>query len=56
MIDRYTKMVLTVIAIALSALVVQNGINAARAQPTVTLGYNDACGTSTHPICQVHAQ
>lgn len=54
MTDTYTKVVLTIIAIALSVLVVQNGIGQARAQQMISLSYNDACGTATHPVCQVH--
>jgi hypothetical protein len=49
MIDRYTKIVLTIIAASLVALVTQNGVQMALAQ----VGYNDACGTATHPVCQV---
>jgi hypothetical protein len=49
MIDRYTKAVLTVIAVSLVALIAQNGIQIARA----AIDYNDACGTATHPACQV---
>jgi len=49
MIDRYTKAVLTVIAVSLVALVAQNGVQIAKA----ALDYNDACGTPTHPACQV---
>jgi hypothetical protein len=48
MIDRYTKGVLTVIALALVVLAVQNSVRFARA-----VEYNDACGTVTHPPCQV---
>lgn len=46
--DRYTKVVLTIIAGALVALVAQNSITIARA-----VGYTDACGTITHPACEV---
>jgi hypothetical protein len=46
MIDRYTKIVLTIIAASLVALVMQNGVQMALAQ----VSYNDACGT---PVCQV---
>jgi hypothetical protein len=49
MIDRYTKVVLTIIAAALVALVVQNAAQTARAER----GYYDVCGTATHPPCQV---
>jgi hypothetical protein len=49
MIDRYTKIMLTIIAASLLALVMQNGVQMALAQ----VGYNDACGTATHPVCQV---
>jgi hypothetical protein len=49
MIDRYTKIVLTIIAASLVALVAQNGVRMALAQ----VGYNDACGTPIHPVCQV---
>jgi len=49
MIDRYTKIVLTVIAGSLLALVVQNSVRFAVA----SVDYNDACGTATHPACQV---
>jgi hypothetical protein len=49
MIDRYTKIVLTIIAASLVALVMQNGVQMALAQ----VSYNDACGTPTHPVCQV---
>jgi hypothetical protein len=48
MIDRYTKGALTVIAVALVVLASQNGMRMAKA-----LDYNDACGTATHPPCQV---
>ena len=48
MIDRYTKIILTIIAASLVALVMQNGVQMALAQ----VGYNDACGTA-HPVCQV---
>ena len=48
-IDRYTKIVLTIIAASLVALVMQNGVQMALAQ----VSYNDACGTPTHPVCQV---
>jgi hypothetical protein len=48
MLDRYTKVVLTVIATALVALVVQNSVNVAHA-----IGYGDACGMPGHPACQV---
>jgi hypothetical protein len=48
MIDRYTKIVLTIIAASLVALGMQNGVQMALAQV-----YNDACGTPTHPVCQV---
>lgn len=47
--DRYTKIVLTVIAVALVALVAQNAIRTAKAD----VEYNDACGTATHPPCTV---
>jgi hypothetical protein len=47
MIDRYTKIILTVIAAALVALVAQNAIHTAKAD----VAYNDACGTATHPPC-----
>ena len=47
MIDRYTKAVLTVIAVSLIALVAQNAVRLARAD------YNDACGFVGHPACQV---
>ena len=47
MIDRYTKIVLTIIAASLVALVMQNGVQMALAQ----VSYNDACGTPTHPVC-----
>ncbi len=49
MIDKYTKIILTVIAIALTALAVENGVRMAKA----AVGYNDACGTVTHPPCNV---
>jgi hypothetical protein len=49
MVDRYTKIVLTIIAASLVALAVQNGTRFAIA----ALDYNDACGTATHPPCQV---
>jgi hypothetical protein len=49
MIDRYTKIILTVIAAALVALVAQNAIHTAKAD----VAYNDACGTATHPPCEV---
>ena len=49
MIDRYTKIVLTIIAASLVALVMQNGVQMALAQ----VSYNDACGKPTHPVCQV---
>ena len=48
-VDRYTKIVLTIIAASLVALVTQNGVQMAIAQ----VGYNDACGTPIHPVCQV---
>ena len=48
MIDRYTKVILTVIAVSLMALVMQNAVRLAWA-----VDYNDACGTATHPPCQV---
>ncbi len=48
MVDRYTKIVLTVIAASLVILVAQNGIKVAAA-----LNYNDVCGTAGHPVCQV---
>jgi hypothetical protein len=41
MVDRYTKIVLTVIAASLVMLVMQNGIRMAMA----SIDYNDACGT-----------
>ncbi len=49
MIDRYTKIVLTVIAVALTALAAENSVRMANAK----VGYNDACGTITHPPCSV---
>jgi hypothetical protein len=49
MVDRYTKLVLTVIAGALVVLAAQNGLNFARA----AVGYNDVCGAVGHPACQV---
>ena len=49
MIDRYTKVVLTIIAGSLVALVAQNSIHFAMA----SVDYNDACGTATHPPCVV---
>jgi hypothetical protein len=49
MVDRYTKSVLTVIAAALVAIAAQSGIRFAQAD----VEYNDACGTPTHPVCQV---
>ena len=49
MADRYTKIVLTVIAASLVALVMQNGVRMAIA----AVDYNDACGTATHPACNV---
>lgn len=49
MIDRYTKAVLTVIAVSLIVLVAQNTVRLAWAD----VDYNDACGTATHPACQV---
>lgn len=42
MIDRYTKVVLTVIAVSLVALVCQNLSTTASAQ-------NDSCGTAKNP-------
>jgi hypothetical protein len=48
MVDRYTKIVLTVIAAALVGIVAENATTVARA-----IDYNDACGTATHPACQV---
>lgn len=51
--DRYTKIVLTVIALALVAIAGESGIGAASAQQEIHLAYGDACGTATHPICQV---
>ncbi len=51
MIDRYTKIVLTIIAAALVAIVAQNGLLPAMAQSNVA--YSDACGTVTHPPCKV---
>ena len=48
MIDRYTKIVRTIIAASLVALVMQNGVQMALAQ----VSYNDACGRPTHPVCQ----
>lgn len=47
MIDRYTKIVLTVIAVALSAIAIQGTIGAAQAQ----LG--DGCGSSPTRACYV---
>jgi hypothetical protein len=49
MVDRYTKIILTVIAASLVAIVAQNGVRVALA----AVDYNDACGTATHPPCQV---
>jgi hypothetical protein len=49
MIDRYTKIALTIIAAALVALVAQNAVHEAKAD----VAYNDACGTATHPACEV---
>lgn len=49
MVDRYTKLVLTVIAGALVVLAAQNGLNFARA----AVSYNDVCGAVGHPACQV---
>jgi hypothetical protein len=49
MVDRYTKVVLTIIAAALVAIVAQNGVRLAFA----AVDYNDACGTATHPACHV---
>lgn len=46
MVDRYTKVVLTVIAAALLVIVAQGGIGGARAQ-------SDTCGTMFSP-CWVH--
>lgn len=48
MIDRYTKIVLTIIAVSLSALAAQNGMRMAWA-----IDYNEACGTVGHPPCHV---
>lgn len=50
MVDRYTKVVLTVIAGSLCAIAVKQAVLPAFAQ---MVGYNDACGTATHPVCQV---
>ena len=49
MVDRYTKLVLTVIAGALVILAAQNGLNVARA----AVSYSDVCGAVGHPACQV---
>jgi len=49
MVDRYTKIILTVIAASLVALVMQNGVRMAVA----AVEYYDACGTATHPACNV---
>jgi hypothetical protein len=47
MVDRYTKIVLTVIAMALVALVMQQGIGGARAQFGIELG----CDGSPNSPC-----
>lgn len=49
--DKYTKAVLTVIALSLAAIALENGVQRAKAAEPV--GYNDACGTPTHPVCAV---
>ena len=48
MIDRYTKTVLTVIAVSLAAIALQNLVQIARAQ-------NAACGTAPSVACWVQS-
>lgn len=50
--DRYSRVVFTVIALALTAIAFE-GIPAAVAAQEMSLSYNDACGTATHPVCNV---
>jgi hypothetical protein len=49
MTDRYTKAVLTIIAVALAAIAAENGVKIARAA-------KEACGSSQSDACYVRTE
>jgi hypothetical protein len=49
MVNRYTKSAFAIIATALVAIAAQNGVGFA----FTDIGYNDACRTPRHPVCEV---
>ena len=53
MVDRYTKAILTIIAVALAAIAAENGVKNARADRECGSSQSDACYLRTEPTLPI---